>query len=77
MWTVKFWLDAAERAIRTFAQALASVWVAAGTGLLDTDWTSSLSVAGMTALISVAMSISGEVVAPSGSASWVDGVRRH
>lgn len=36
---------------RTFAQTLAGLLVADGTGLLDTDWAAKLSVAGMAALV--------------------------
>lgn len=37
---------------RTFAQALAALLGADGIGLLDVDWTSSLSVSGMAGLLS-------------------------
>ena len=46
-----------ERAVKTFAQVLAALLVSNGTGILDTDWTSGLSVAGMAAVISVLTSI--------------------
>lgn len=36
---------------RTFAQSLAALLTADGTGLLDTDWKAKLSVAGMAALL--------------------------
>jgi hypothetical protein len=36
---------------RTFAQALAGALVADGTGVLDTDWTAKLSLAGIVAVI--------------------------
>jgi hypothetical protein len=48
-----FWRDLAERAVATFAQALAAVLIADGTGLLESAWVTSLSVAGMAALLSV------------------------
>lgn len=47
----------AERAAKTFAQALAALLVADGTDLLDTDWGDRLSVAGMATLLSVLSSI--------------------
>lgn len=46
-----------ERAVKTFAQALAAILVASGAGLLDADWTGALSAAGMAALISALTSL--------------------
>jgi hypothetical protein len=57
MWTAEFWKATAERSIKTFAQAWAAVLVANGTGILDTEWTAGLSVAGMAALLSVLTSV--------------------
>lgn len=48
---------ALERAVKTFAQAWAAVLTAAGTGLLDSSWEASLSVAGMAALLSFLASV--------------------
>jgi hypothetical protein len=48
-----FWRDLAERSVMTFAQALAAVLIADGTGLLNTAWTTNLSVAGMAALLAI------------------------
>jgi len=63
-------LDVGERAIRTFAQALAAVWVAgAVTGLADVDWATSLSVAGMASVMSVLMSIGAGFLPETGDAS--------
>lgn len=53
MFSTAFLRDLAERAVATFAQALAAVLIASGTGLLDTSWGTSLSVAGMAALLAV------------------------
>lgn len=53
---------AAIRAVKTFAQTLGAMLTAAGTGLLDTDWLTSLSVAGMAALLSVLTTVGGEYV---------------
>jgi hypothetical protein len=62
MWTSHFWLCVAERSIKTLAQAAAAALIAAGTGLIDTNWVGILSVAGMAALISILTSIaSGEI----------------
>lgn len=46
-----------ERAVKTFAQSLAALLVADGTGVLNTAWQDRLSVAGMAALLSVLSSI--------------------
>ena len=57
MFTVLFWKAAGERAVKTFAQTAAALLVAAGTGLLDSDWQTTGSVAGMAALLSVLTSV--------------------
>lgn len=46
-----------ERSVKTFAQALAAVLLADGTGVLDTSWGPALSTAGMAALLSVLTSV--------------------
>lgn len=69
MWTIAFWQDAVERALRTVAQTAAGVWIADGTGVLDTDWTAGLSVAGMAGLLSLLLSVGGQAVVPTGTAS--------
>ncbi|PWW50276.1 holin [Actinokineospora spheciospongiae] len=74
MWTKTFWKDAAERAVRTVAQAWAAALVADSTGVLDTDWAAGLSVAGMAGLLSVLLSIAGEAVVPTGTASLTGAV---
>lgn len=57
IWSKPFWTAAAERSIKTFAQALAALLIADGTGLLESDWAARLSAAGMAALISVLTSV--------------------
>ena len=57
MFTVKFWKDAAERAIRTAAQALLALWATDVSGVLEVDWVQAGSVAALAALMSVLMSI--------------------
>lgn len=70
MWTLAFWKDACERAIRTAAQTAAAVWTGAGTGLVEADWIGGLSLAGMGALLSLLVSIAGEAtIRPTGTAS--------
>ena len=68
LWTILFWQATAERAVKTFAQALAALLVAAGTGILDTDWTTSASVAGMAAVVSLLTSIGSDALTGSGPA---------
>ena len=53
----KFWLDAMDRAISTFAQAGVGVLTAGVTGILEIDWTQMLSVAGLAAVVSVFTSV--------------------
>ncbi|WP_052280792.1 holin [Nocardia vulneris] len=56
MRTAKFWTDTAERAGKTFAQALlASMTV--GVAITDIDWASALSIAGTATLASVLISM--------------------
>jgi hypothetical protein len=69
MWSPAFWKDAAERAIRTMAQVLASMLIASGTGLLDIDWPATLSTAGTATLLSLLTSIASETRTPNGTAS--------
>jgi hypothetical protein len=57
MFTMKFWKDAAERAIRTAAQALLALWATDVTGVLAVDWVQAGSVAALAALTSILMSI--------------------
>lgn len=71
MWKVAFWKDAVERAVRTIAQTFCAIVVAAGTGLLDTDWLTSFSAAGMAGLLSVLTSLASEVKSPDGTASMI------
>ena len=66
MWTRAFWRAAAERAVKTTAQSGAALLVAAGTGLLDTDWTTTASVAGMAGLLSLLTSIGSAGVGNTG-----------
>jgi hypothetical protein len=73
MFTRQFWMLTAERAVKTFAQALAAVLVASGTGLLSADWKSALSTAGMATVVSVLTSVASSRFGPNDSPSVVDG----
>lgn len=66
MFTRPFLSATLERAIKTFAQTLAALLVGNGTGILDTDWTGNLSVAGMAAVVSVLTSIGSDALTGNG-----------
>ena len=71
MWTTRFWKDAVERALKTFAQTLIALLGVGGFGIIDAPWLSSLSVAGLAALLSVLSSVASATVGEQGSASLV------
>lgn len=52
-----FFKDLAERAIKTFAQAMIGALGAGATGLIGVDWIQALSIAGFATLISILTSI--------------------
>lgn len=69
MFTKLFFKDTAERAVKTFAQAMVAVMTAGATGVLDVDWVNALSVSLLATLVSVLTSIgSGTVGDQSASA---------
>jgi hypothetical protein len=70
MFTVKFWKDATERAIRTAAQALLALWATDVTGVLAVDWVQAGSVAALAALTSILMSIIATGVGDKDSATF-------
>ncbi len=60
IWTSIFWKAAAERAIKTFAQAFVAtltVVVSNGGGFTDVAWIAATSAAGLAALLSIFTSI--------------------
>lgn len=73
MWNKMFWKDALERAVRTTAQVVGALVVAAGSGLLDTDWIATLSAAGMAGALSVVTSVAAEAKTQDGTASMIPG----
>jgi hypothetical protein len=76
MFTKLFWKDATERAIKTFAQTLASLLVGDGVGLLNVDWIGCISVSGLAALVSLLTSIGSAARAGTDTASLVPEVTR-
>ncbi|PJN38992.1 holin [Streptomyces sp. CB02959] len=55
--TSAFWKATAERAVRTFAQALVAILGANATGIVDADWPGALSAAGMAAALALLTAI--------------------
>lgn len=55
--TKAFWAGAAERAIKTAAQTLIAVIGTGTLGILDVDWLTALSVAGLATVLSVLTSV--------------------
>ena len=70
----QFWIDAAERALRTFAQALLASF-AVGAPIWELDWEGSLGIAATATAISVLTSIAGTGAGNPQSASFVDAGR--
>ncbi len=69
MYTITFWKDAAERAIRTAAQALLALWATDVSGVLAVDWVQAGSVSALAALMSLLMSIAATGTGSQDSAS--------
>jgi hypothetical protein len=59
--TGAFWVAALERAVKTFAQSLAALLVADGTGILSTAWGDRASIAAMAAVVSLLTSVGSDV----------------
>lgn len=70
MWTVSFWADAVERAVKTFAQALIAT-IAVGTPIFDLAWGEGLGIAATATVVSVLTSIASTGVGEKGTASVV------
>lgn len=73
--TKQFWLDAAERAIKTFAQAVAAALLA-GQLITDIDWKAALGLALTATAASIVTSIASAGVGSPDSASLVVEDRR-
>jgi Putative lactococcus lactis phage r1t holin len=71
MFTTLFWKLAAERAVKTFAQTLASVLVVSGATLLTAGWRTALATAGMAALVSILTSVGSLRIGPADSPSVI------
>jgi hypothetical protein len=65
MWTKKFWLEASERAIKTFAQTFLALTAAAGVfDAFNADWVQVMGVSLGAAILSYATSIVSKNVGP-------------
>ncbi len=74
--TSQFWTDTAERAVKTFAQALLAVLTVQGVSdVLDVDWGRALSVAALATIISVLTSLLSLKLGNSGTASATKAVQ--
>lgn len=73
MTNLAFWKDAAERAVRTAAQALLSIWLVGDVAFsfYDIDWGQALGVAVGAALISILMSIAGGRTGDPNTATFI------
>jgi hypothetical protein len=72
IWTAAFWKAAAERALKTFAQAFAAFLVADATGILEVDWIKGASVAGLATLLSVLTSVGSDAITSTSGPSLTD-----
>ncbi|CAN5506988.1 hypothetical protein BH10ACT10_BH10ACT10_15480 [soil metagenome] len=66
-----FWRSTAERAVKSFAQSLLAILSASSFGLLQVDWLTCLSTAGMATLLSLLSSVASLRVGPAGDPSTV------
>jgi hypothetical protein len=67
-----FWKAAAERAVKTFAQASLALITGDGIGVLDVNWGDIASIGALAALASVLTSVVSAPFGPSGSPSVVE-----
>lgn len=71
MWTVSFWKQTAERAVKTFGQAALSALGVNALGLVEVPWLQVLDIAALAGVISVLTSVvsggvnTGEPTSPS------------
>jgi hypothetical protein len=71
LYTLTFWKDAAERALKTAAQVVIGFFVA-DVSIFDVDWGNAFSVAAAAAVLSLLTSFVSAPVNQKGTASLVD-----
>jgi hypothetical protein len=69
----QFWIDALERAIRTFFQSLAGAFTA-GVTVASVDWQAALTIAATATVLSVLMSLGSINIGNQGTASFTKAV---
>ena len=69
MWTWNFWREAAERAIKTFAQTAVAIIGADMVGVMEVNWVGIGSIALVAAIASILTSIASAPVGEKGTAS--------
>jgi hypothetical protein len=72
MFTGKFFKATAERAVRTFAQALAATLGAGAVNILDVPWTDALAVSAGAAVLSILTSVAAGAVTSTPGPSLTD-----
>jgi hypothetical protein len=70
MLTKAFWLATAERAVKTFAQAVLALFIGGAT-VITIDWQQVIALGGTAAVISILTSVISSQVGPEGSPSVV------
>ena len=73
MWTLGFWKETVERAIKTAAQAGVAFFIVGETGIATVDWVTVGGVAAVAALASVLTSLASAPFGPAHSPSLVGG----
>ena len=71
MLSKSFWIDAAERAVRTAAQTAVALIGTGAVGIIDVDWQNVASVSAVAAVVSLLTSIASNPVGDRGTASVV------
>jgi hypothetical protein len=71
MWTVSFWKQAVERAVKTAAQTALAFFVVGTTDLLSVDWLVVGSGVGVAVIASLLTSLASEPFGPKDSPSLV------
>ena len=71
IWTKEFWMDATERAIKTFAQVILALGVAGALNAFEVDWVTVLGIGLGAVLLSYASSIVSAEIRKTPTASLV------